>query len=67
MRLKILEHDSSNIVFTCGNCGCRFEANQREYKTEFRRIKINGVYAYFSYIAKCDCPVCTALVTKILA
>ena len=65
--MKILEYDSSNIVFTCGNCGCKFEANQREYKAEFRRIKINDEYDYLSYIAKCDCPVCTALVIKILA
>lgn len=65
--MKILEYDSSNIVFTCSNCGCKFKANQREYKTELRKITINNDYNYWTHIAKCDCPVCTSLVAEILA
>lgn len=62
--MRILEYDSSIIIFTCDNCACKFEANQREYKTELRKITINNDYNYWTHIAKCDCPVCGALVTK---
>ena len=62
--MRILEYDSSIIVFTCGNCACKFEANQREYKTELRKITINNDYSYWTHIAQCDCPVCGVLVTK---
>lgn len=60
--MKILEHGNPDylkepVVFTCDRCGCKFEADNTEYKT--RQVDYNGDLCYMINCPECD-TVCTA-------
>ena len=64
--MKILESRTrdSSIIFYCTNCGCKFKADEGEYGISGHRSYVNNKLLSLEYIARCDCPVCGALVTK---
>ena len=57
--MKILREGEmiKSVTFECGACGCKFIAEQGEYKYRYRPWDGTKIY-------ECECPNCKSLVWK---